>query len=267
MVSASQAFLHKPTVEFSSLTLKALPNIPLISPGDHLGIIILEAINNTHLSLTNGDILVIAQKVVSKAEGRYKRLADVAPSPRALATAKIVEKDPRLVELILQESVEVVRQAPGVLIVESRLGIVHANAGIDQSNIESSDEQVLLLPEAPDKSAAAIQQFLSDHLNIELGVVISDSSGRAWRNGTTGIAIGVAGVPSVVDKREQNDLFGRPLQTTEIGFADEVASAASLLMGQADEACPVVLITGFAPFHDDSPAKSLLRARDKDLFR
>lgn len=193
----------------------------------------------------------------------------MTPSKDALDIAKAVAKDPRLVELILQESVDIVRQAPGVLIVENRLGIVHANAGIDRSNIPAEDnvENVLLLPVEPDASAKALKQFVANTLGVEIAVIINDSTGRAWRNGTTGIAIGVAGIPAIIDMRGTPDLFKRPMETTEIGFADELASAASLLMGQADEGSPVVIIKGLRPKQDDQGVKPLLRSRERDLFR
>ena len=252
-----------------SISLHALSGIPLAVPGDDVGKIIAESLDIDRLELADGDVIVIAQKIISKAEGRYKNLADVVPSDKALDVAKTVDKDPRLVELILQESVDIVRQAKGVLIVENRLGIVHANAGIDRSNIpaETDGENVLLLPVDPDASAKSLQQFMANTRGVNVGVVINDSTGRAWRNGTTGIAIGVAGIPAMVDMRGTPDLFQRPMETTEIGFADELASAASLLMGQADEGSPVVIVKGLQPNPDDRGVKPLIRPRERDLFR
>ena len=252
-----------------SISLHALSSIPLVMPGDDIGKIIIESLDADQLELVDGDVIVIAQKIISKAEGRYRNLADVIPTAEALGIAKTVDKDPRLVELILQESVDIVRQAPGVLIVENKLGIVHANAGIDRSNIPAEDnvENVLLLPVEPDASAKVLKQFVANTLGVEIAVIINDSTGRAWRNGTTGIAIGVAGIPAIIDMRGTPDLFKRPMETTEIGFADELASAASLLMGQADEGSPVVIIKGLYPKQDDQGVKPLLRSRERDLFR
>lgn len=252
-----------------SISLHALSSIPLVMPGDDIGKIIIESLDADQLELVDGDVIVIAQKIISKAEGRYRNLADVIPTAEALGIAKTVDKDPRLVELILQESVGIVRQAPGVLIVENKLGIVHANAGIDRSNIPAEDnvENVLLLPVEPDASAKVLKQFVANTLGVEIAVIINDSTGRAWRNGTTGIAIGVAGISAIIDMRGTPDLFKRPMETTEIGFADELASAASLLMGQADEGSPVVIIKGLHPKQDDQGVKPLLRSRERDLFR
>ena len=254
-----------------SISLHALSGIPLVVPGDDIGKIIADSLDINQLELADGDVIVVAQKIISKAEGRYRNLADVTPSKDALDIAKAVAKDPRLVELILQESVDIVRQAPGVLIVENRLGIVHANAGIDRSNIpaeaDGDGENVLLLPIDPDASAKSLRQFMASKWGADVAVIINDSTGRAWRNGTTGIAIGVAGIPAIIDMRGTPDLFKRPMETTEIGFADELASAASLLMGQADEGSPVVIIKGLHPKQDDQGVKPLLRSRERDLFR
>ena len=251
------------------LSLTAVPGVPLVQPGDDLGQVLLDAILKAGLSLEPGDVLVVAQKVVSKSEARYVELAEVTPSLRALEIAKAVDKDPRLVELILCESQEVLRYRPGVLIVVHRLGFVMANAGIDHSNVEpgGASERVLLLPNDPDAACADLRQRLEAHFNVELAVVINDSVGRAWRNGTVGIALGVDGLPSLSDQRGRRDLYGRALTVTDVGFADEIAAAASLLMGQADEGLPLVIVRGLswdAPF---VPATALLRDKALDLFR
>ena len=253
-----------------SIQLQALPDFPLVEPGDDLASLVRESLDKANIQLVDGDCLVIAQKVVSKSEGRYATLTNVQPSDEAHELAQRVKKDPRLVQLILDESVEVVRHKPGVLIVEHRLGYVHANAGIDKSNIESDDSnpRVLLLPEAPDQSAAALRKALMQDANInELGVVISDSAGRAWRNGVAGFAIGTAGFEALVDEVGKKDLFGRELVVTQIAVADELAAAASLIMGQADNAAPVVLVRGFQFTPSNAGSSSLIRAKDEDLFR
>jgi coenzyme F420-0:L-glutamate ligase/coenzyme F420-1:gamma-L-glutamate ligase len=220
-----------------------LRDIPLIKPGDDLAEIILESIAKANWELKNGDILVIAQKVVSKAEDRIVDLAGVIPSPRAVELAAEVQKDARLVELILSESKAVILHAPGVLIVEHRLGFAMANAGIDRSNVFGADH-ALLLPVDPDRSAAAIRRAIATQIEVDVGVLIIDSFGRAWRNGTVGTAIGASGIPTLLDLRGRPDLYGRPLETTEVGWADEVAAAVSLKRGQAGEGRPIVLIHG-----------------------
>ena len=253
----------------TSLSLTALSGIPLVRPGDDLVEYILKGLRSEKLYLTDGDILVIAQKVVSKAEGRYVRLDNVQPSTRAQQLAEAAGKDPRLVELILSESREILRYRPGVIIVVNRQGLVLANAGIDHSNVERDGdvEQVLLLPADPDASAACICNDLREQTQVSVAVIINDSIGRAWRNGTTGTAIGVAGLPALLDLRGHPDLFGEPLRVSEEAVADELAAAASLLQGQSAEGRPVVLIRGYAPSALPSPASSLIRPKAKDLFR
>lgn len=251
------------------LRLTALPGIPEVERGSDLVQLLLSAITLSRLTLEAGDVLVVAQKIVSKAEGRSVRLASVEPSPRAVELARTVDKDPRLVELILRESCEVLRAKTGVLIVEHRLGLVMANAGVDQSNVPGSegDEIALLLPEDPDDSAQRLREALRGACACDVGIVINDSFGRAWRNGVTGIAIGVAGIAALVDLRGRTDRNGRALRVTEVAAADELAAAASLLMGQADEGCPAVLARGFPYARRESSARELLRPRADDLFR
>lgn len=251
------------------LTLTALAGVPTIVPGNELVGVVLAAVRASGAELRDNDILVIAQKIVSKAENRFVRLADVRPSERALALATETGKDARLLELILLESIEVVRARPGLVIVQHRLGHIMANAGIDASNVESAegDETVLLLPADPDASAAQLRAALRAAAKVDVGVVINDSFGRPWRLGTVGTAIGVAGLPGLLDLRGRPDRVGRALRTTEIGIADELAAAASLLMGQADEGRPIVLVRGFAHTRRDGAAAELIRPRELDLFR
>jgi len=252
-----------------NLTLIALHDFPLVRPGDDLPDLIIAALQRSGQTLQSNDVLVVAQKIVSKAEGRYVDLAAITPSPRAVDLAQQTDKDPRLVEIILRESRRVVRHRPGVLIVEHCLGYVMANAGIDRSNIDpqAGSDPVLLLPADPDASAARICENLAARCGAAPAVIISDSFGRAWRNGTVGIALGAAGLSSVMDLRGRPDLYGRALRVTETGFADEIAAAASLLMGQADEGVPVVLVRGLAWSGPDLPAAHLVRAAEEDLFR
>jgi coenzyme F420-0:L-glutamate ligase/coenzyme F420-1:gamma-L-glutamate ligase len=253
----------------SRVTMTGLVGLPLVEPGDDLGAIALAAFAANGLAPEEGDVLVVAQKIVSKAEGRYVDITIVQPSERAISLAAEVDKDPRLVEVVLSESKRVVRHRPGLLIVEHRLGFVMANAGIDHSNVAAEDgvERVLLLPVDPDGSAQALRQYLIGAFGVGLGVIISDSFGRAWRKGTVGVALGAAGLPALVDLRGHPDLFGRELLVTETGFADEIAAAAGLLMGQADEAVPMVLVRGLAWSAPDRPAGFLVRPAEHDLFR
>lgn len=254
-----------------ALTLTPLPGLPLISPGDDLVPLIQDGLSRAHLALMDGDILVVAQKIVSKAEGRLVDLSQVTPSPQALELAQCVAKDPRLVEVILRESRQVLRTRPGVIIVEHRLGFICASAGVDHSNVHGAtgpqDDWVLLLPEDPDASAAALRRRLEAASGTRLGVLIIDSHGRAWRMGTVGVTIGVSGLPALLDMRGWADLFDFRLQITQVGVADELAAAASLVMGQAAEGTPVVHVRGFPyPLREASLAE-LLRPRDQDLFR
>jgi coenzyme F420-0:L-glutamate ligase / coenzyme F420-1:gamma-L-glutamate ligase len=253
----------------TTVTLRALKGIKLVEPGDDLGAITVAAFAENSLTPEPGDVLVVAQKIVSKAEGCHVEVANVEPSAAAIALAAETDKDPRFVEIVLSESKRVVRRRPGLLIVEHRLGFVMANAGIDHSNVAAPDsgERVLLLPRDPDGSARALRERLVGTFGVPIGVIISDSFGRPWRKGTVGIAIGAAGLPSVIDMRGQPDLFGRELLVTETGFADEIAAAAGLLMGQAGEALPMVLVRGLAWSAPDAPAAALIRPAEHDLFR
>ena len=251
-----------------SLTLTALAGIPEVQPGAPLAVLIQEAMARSSQALCDGDVLVVAQKIVSKAEGRRVRLADVTPSARAREIAAAAQKDPRLIELVLREAREIVRVKPGIVIVEHRLGFVMANAGIDQSNLAPGEEEsALLLPADPDASAGALRAALLATSGCDVGIVVNDSFGRAWRNGVTGVAIGVAGIPALIDMRGAADRSGRALRVTEIAAADELAAAASLVMGQAGEGLPVVLARGFPYPRREGSAAELVRARALDLFR
>jgi coenzyme F420-0:L-glutamate ligase / coenzyme F420-1:gamma-L-glutamate ligase len=253
----------------SRITMTGLQGVPLIKSGDDLGAIAADALWANEIVPEEADVLVVAQKIVSKAEGRLVEIADVEPSARAVALAAEVDKDPRFVEVVLSESKRVVRHRPGLLIVEHRLGFVMANAGIDHSNVAPEDgaERVLLLPVDPDGSAEKLRQHLIGVFGAGISVIISDSFGRPWRKGTVGVAIGAAGLPAFVDLRGRPDLFGRQLLVTETGFADEIAAAAGLLMGQADEAVPMVLVRGLAWSAPELPAAALVRPAEHDLFR
>ena len=254
----------------SPVTLYPLSGIPLVEPGDDLARILGDALVANAIDPQDSDILVVAQKVVSKAEDRYVDLDGVTPGARALELARTTGKDPRLVEVILSQSDEVLRCRDGLLVVAHKRGFVVANAAVDQSNIahgQGGDDSVLLLPDDPDASARDLMTALRQRFGASLCVIINDSFGRAWRNGIIGTAIGAAGVPALIDLVGQEDLFKRPLQVSEHAFADEVSSAASLLMGQADEGVPAVLVRGLTWAAPEVPAAALVRAKDRDLFR
>lgn len=266
---ASRARSPRAVMRPNQLSLTAVPGVPFVRPGDDLGQVLIDAILEAELSLEHRDVLVVAQKVVSKSEARYVELGEVTPSSRALEIAESVEKDPRLVELILSESREILRYRRGVLIVVHKLGFVMANAGIDHSNVEpcATSERVLLLPQDPDLACADLRQRLEARFKVKLAVVMNDSVGRAWRNGTVGIALGADGLPSISDQRRLRDLYGRALAVTQVGFADEIAAAASLLMGQADEGRPLVIVRGLNWDAPSVQATALLRDKALDLFR
>jgi coenzyme F420-0:L-glutamate ligase/coenzyme F420-1:gamma-L-glutamate ligase len=257
----------------AQLTIAGLAGIPLVKAGDDLGALAVAGFGESGLAPQDGDVLVVAQKIVSKAEDRMVDVSTVEPSAAAIALAAKTAKDPRLVEVILSESRRIVRHRPNLIIAEHRLGFVMANAGIDHSNVapkvQDADgtERVLLLPIDPDASAARLRQRLRELTGKKIAVIVSDSFGRPWRKGTVGIALGAAGLPAMIDWRGHPDLFGRPLEVTETGFADEIAAAASLVMGQADEAMPMVLVRGLSWSAPEADAAALVRPPEHDLFR
>ncbi len=248
------------------MTITALPGIPLIRPGDDLAGLILSSAKEGGIELQSGDVLAVAQKVVSKAENRFVDLSKVEPSAAAMELAEDAQKDPRLVEVILSESREVLRVRPGLIIVEHRLGFICANAGVDHSNV-GGDDTVLLLPEEPERSAAEIRYALESATGAEIAVLVIDSHGRAWRMGTEGVAIGVSGFPALLDLRGKPDLFGQTLEVTQVGLADELAAAASLMMGQSDERRPVVHVRGFPYPLREGSIQEIIRPKELDLFR
>ena len=254
-----------------TLTLTSLPGIPLIRPGDDLAEILLSALDNAGIRLVDNDILVLAQKIVSKSEGRLVNLTTVTPSQAAIDVAVQAEKDPRFVEMVLRESNRVVRTRPGTLIVEHKLGFVCANAGIDHSNVQGmwgeADDWILLLPENPDASATRIRKKLEAASGARLGVMVIDSHGRAWRLGTLGTAIGLSGMPGLVDLRGVSDLFGYQLRITQVAASDELAAAASLIMGQAAELTPAIHVRGFPYQLREGSLQELIRPKELDLFR
>lgn len=250
------------------LRITPIGGIKLVEPGDDLASLLLEGLAASGLDLEDGDILAVAQKIVSKAEGRQVDLATVEASQEACRLAQETEKDPRLVQLILDESTEVVRRKPGVLIVRHKLGLVGAHAGVDQSNVDhGAGPSALLLPKDPDASARRIRRALVEATGHRVGVLVTDSANRPWRLGTVGIAIGAAGITVLDDQRGGNDLYGRELKVTLINRADSLASAATLAMGETTERMPAALIRGFSADESDQPASAIPRPLEEDLFR
>lgn len=252
-----------------ALSFTALAGVPEVAPQQALAEVIAVALETSGLGLREHDVIAVCQKIVSKSENRYVDLAGVAPSGRAVELAAVCRKDARLVELVLRESTRVVRCVKDVLIVRHRLGFVVANAGIDQSNIEGAEQRALLLPENPDASATQLRTQLEKRYGVRIGVIITDSFGRAWRLGVCGTCIGCAGVAALRDLRGRPDRFGRALRVTQIAVADEIAAAATLVMGEADEGKPIVLVSGVPAeyFAEPVAATRLIRPESEDLFR
>lgn len=252
----------------ATLKIFTLTNLPLVRAGDDLAELIDAGFEHEGFLFRDDDIVVVAQKIVSLAEDRLVQLARIEPSPAAIELAAETEKDPRLVELILRESSEIVRKKPGVLIVRHRLGLVGANAGIDQSNVDhSAGECALLLPEDPDRSAGRLRKSLMRSTGKRLGVILSDSMNRPWRLGSTGTAIGSAGVTVLDDRRGEHDLFGRELKVTIINNADAIAAAAVLVMGETTERIPVAIVRGLQTVDSEQIARDCIRPVAEDLFR
>jgi coenzyme F420-0:L-glutamate ligase / coenzyme F420-1:gamma-L-glutamate ligase len=254
-----------------TLTFSAIPDFPFIEPGDDLSDTIVNTSKNCGIQIIDCDIFVLAQKIVSKSEGRLIQLSSVLPSKKAIEMGKKADKDPRFVELILRESTEVLRVRRNTIIVQHKQGFICANAGIDHSNVKGKtgepEDWVLLLPENPDESANRIRVEIKRKTKKNVGILIIDSHGRAWRNGVVGISIGFAGIPGLVDLRGKPDLFGYNLRITQVAAADELAAGASLLMGQANERTPVIHVRGFPYPLRESLFSELVRDKKMDLFR
>jgi coenzyme F420-0:L-glutamate ligase / coenzyme F420-1:gamma-L-glutamate ligase len=251
-----------------SVTYTGLPFVPMVEPGDDICAIIEAGLDAAQIALQDDDIVVIAQKIISKSEDRYVDLSVVAPTERAQELAGVTGKDPRLIEVILSESSEVLRAKKNVMVVAHKRGYVMANAGIDESNISHDGvERVLLLPVDPDRSCRDLKERLDRDFGVSMGVVINDSFGRAWRNGVVGVALGSAGVPSLESLIDSPDLFGRAMRVTEVAVADELAAAASLVMGQGAEGQPIVHVRGYRSRAPHNNAAALIRPKDMDMFR
>ncbi len=254
-----------------NLDLNQLFDIPLVQEGNNIAEILYKSAMNQAIWFENGDILAVTSKIISKAEGRMVNLNDVDSSEKAMEIGKITEKDPRLIELILSESKEIIRATKQTIIVEHRLGFICANAGIDHSNVQGKygdkEDWYLLLPHSPDNSAEIIRKYIGQKTGKEIGVIIIDSHGRPWRRGTVGVIIGTSRVPALIDLRGRSDLFGYHLKITEVAAGDELAAAASLMMGQADEKIPAIHVRGFPYQLSDSSIAEVLRPKNMDLFR
>ena len=259
---------HRPP-EQEGIQILPIPSIPLVQPGDDLATLIIEAAEAAGLSLISGDILVMAQKIVSKAEGRLVRLADVRPGEEALRLAEETGKDARVVQAVLDDSTAVIRAREGVLIVEQSSGWVCAHGGLDHSNVAPEEEEtVALLPADADASATAIRSRIQAKTGATVAVLISDSHGRPWKMGTVGVCIGCAGLPALWDQRGLTDLYGYELVASEECIVDELCAAATLVMGQSSEGRPAAIIRGYTrPDAVDAPARSIQRPAERDLFR
>ncbi|RLI12093.1 coenzyme F420-0:L-glutamate ligase [Candidatus Bathyarchaeota archaeon] len=243
-----------------------LETIPIVREGDDVGALICEAAEREGVGIRDGDVIVVSHIIVSRAEGRVVRLSEVQPSEFAMNVAKALGKDPRLVEVVLRESRGIVRMGDGHLICETKHGFICANAGVDRSNVPGEDA-VALLPEDPDASARRIRERIRELTGKDVAVIICDTHGRPLRRGTINVAIGVAGLEPIWDRRGDTDLFGYVLRVTQVAVADELASAAELVMGQADEGVPVAIIRGYRYRPSEcSSAKELIRPREQDLF-
>lgn len=254
----------------NAMQLFAVPDLPAVQPGDDIAALIVDKLAAAGAALQPGDILVIAQKIVSKAEGRLVRLADVQPGEQARSLADVVGKEPAVIQVVLDDSNEILRVRRGLLVVEQRSGWVCANAGVDRSNVEADGESetLALLPADADASAAALRARLAELTGVAPAVIINDSHGRAWRIGTVGVAIGCAGLPPIWNQRGLHDLFGYELVSSEECIADELAAAASLIMGQSNEGRPVVVIRGYTPPDlPPAPAQTIQRPAEMDTFR
>jgi coenzyme F420-0:L-glutamate ligase/coenzyme F420-1:gamma-L-glutamate ligase len=251
----------------SRIEIIPIPISSDIRPGDKLDLVILESIKKADEFLSEGDIVVVAQKVVSKAEGRLVELKLVNPSGRSLQIAEQYDKDPRLIELILSQSVEVLRLARGLLIVETKRGLICANAGVDQSNVEKSNDHAVLLPEDPDLSARKLRDSFKTMTGIDVAVIITDTFGRPFREGQVNVAIGIAGIQPIKSYIGTHDMYGKILKSTEIAVVDEIASAAELQMGKT-ERIPVIIVRGYQyQMAENTSISELLRSKEKDLFR
>lgn len=248
-----------------TISLTGVAGLPIVRPGDDLVALIADALQAQGTELADGDVVVVTSKIVSKSEGRFVDLCTVTPSSRARTLAVETDKDPRLVEMVLRESTAVSRARPGILIVRHRLGFTSSVAGIDHSNVGGGDDLVLLLPEDPDGSAARLREGLQRATGARLAVVVTDTHGRPFRRGNIGVAIGVAGLPALIDKRGEVDLFGRVLMATEVPLADMVSAAAGLIAGETVERLPVVVLRGL-PAEGDGRGSDLVRSPESDLY-
>ena len=250
------------------LKLIALKDFPLIEPNDNLASIINKSINNNGINIESGDVVVVAQKIISKCENRYVELKNIQPSKEAIDLGKILKRDPAFIQIIQNESKKIISTDKNVIIVEHKLGFININAGIDRSNILQNDDVVLLLPENPSKSAKDLQSAISANFQRDIALIVTDSMTRPFRSGVTNFALASANIPSLIDLKGDSDIYGNILQSTEIAIADELAAAAGLLMGQGSEKQPVVIIKGFdKKNYSTNDAFDLVVDEDEDLYR
>ena len=250
------------------LSIRALEEFPLINPGDNLSSIILDSIEANDITIDDGDVILLAQKIISKSENRFKNLSEINPSEKALKLGKSLDRDPAFIQLILDESNEILSTEKNVIIVEHKLGYININAGIDRSNISKNNDLVLLLPENPKKSANDIQTEINTQIGKNISVIITDSMTRPYRSGVTNFAIASSNIQSLIDLKGEEDIFGNTLHATEIAIADELAAAAGLLMGQGNDMKPVVIIKGFdRSNYSVNNAYDLIVNKDEDLYR
>lgn len=260
----AQSPKERKDIVITRIELIGVPGIPEVVEGDDVASLIVNAVRNANIEAVDSDVFVVAQKIVSKAEGRIVHLDSVAPSPRAREWAAAYDKDPRVVEVVLRESKRIVRMERGVLISETEHGFVCANAGVDTSNV--SEGTVTLLPKDPDQSARRIHAALEQAFGVRLAVIVSDTFGRAWREGLVNVALGVSGIAPLIDYRGQSDSHGRPLKVTVIAIADEIASAAELVMKKS-AGIPIAIIRGCGFEAREASSRELVRPADQDLFR
>ena len=250
------------------LKLIALKDFPLIEPNDNLASIINKSINNNGINIEPGDVVVVAQKIISKCENRYVELKNIQPSKEAIDLGKILKRDPAFIQIIQNESKKIISTDKNVIIVEHKLGFININAGIDRSNILQKEDVVLLLPENPSKSASGLQSLISAYFQKDIALIVTDSMTRPFRSGVTNFALASANIPSLIDLKGDSDIYGNILQSTEIAIADELAAAAGLLMGQGNEKQPVVIIKGFdKKNYSNNNAFDLVVDEDEDLYR
>ena len=250
------------------LKLIALKDFPLVKPSDNLSLLIAESLQLNRIEIENGDVIVVAQKIISKSENRYKNIKDIVPTKKAIDLGKELQRDPGFIQVILDESSKIISTDKNIILVEHKLGLININAGIDRSNIDQKDDIVLLLPENPSKSAKKLQLDIEKLINRSISIIITDSMTRPYRSGVTNFALASSNIQSLIDLKGEQDIYGNTLKSTEIAIADELSAAAGLLMGQGNDAQPVVIIKGFnRDNYSKNDAINLIVKEEDDLYR